>query len=329
MLVCSSDDLPFGNRWSFGELKMSSIARALLIAGIAIALCVRIYFGGANLNANSNEILLGANSTTSPFNVPFYEPQSLSGSSKEDISALRAGFVDQQMGVLANAYTLSSVFDGMPSNFPWLGMTAALAEGPSPHGVDGASFDSRSVLNPYLLIFPDFWGLSIWSGLKLKSASEVGYSPERLVANLYLKPKMIHLDPSARIGTVTYNLREFLASLSSFFEVAPTLSQANFSLNALNARDLGFNYYFLDLPDSKNISNSKQPLKPLLILDQLAHSYGTCDADIDCVSSVAAPGEFDSIQVDSLPATASINLWKSNPGDDTSNPDMVFSLEFN
>ena len=109
--------------------------------------------------------------------------------------------------------------------------------------------------------------------------------------------------------------------------ILPTVKIDQFGLIAYNARDFGFNYIYLDCNKSMNIVNSVEVTEPVLI-SQMIHCGGSSQYPGGCNNMSPAIVNIDRIAFTKLPARAKVLLWKDEPANLETPPDMTCLIDF-
>jgi hypothetical protein len=98
-------------------------------------------------------------------------------------------------------------------------------------------------------------------------------------------------------------------------------------LAALNARDLGFEYLFVDLANSPNITQDVPSTTATAILYYI-HTGSTCEFEGGCSNGSPFQQELSYLRLSALPATLNLKLWRLLPTDAGSPPDLTFTMIF-
>lgn len=294
---------------------------------VAIAIGL-VWFGGEMpVPENRNSLVLGEAAEEGTFGVALAKPLELTGYSTEVILAMRADMLaDQPVRLAAPYHPWEGVFAGLRDGRGWMSVDALFMTGPGPHALQGPSAESRSLLNPLLLIGAEFWGLSIWDQGNLTWDGERLQEAEREVPRY---PALTNLEytPRARVARATWGVSAFLEQVQPFLAAPLGGEKTDFGIVAYNARDLGFSWIAFKPEESEQIVNPRQPAAPIPITDYLSDRGELCGAGQGCNHAHLTLGQFDSFRAAALPAKAVFWLWRNEPvGDQQGNPDLRFEI---
>jgi hypothetical protein len=111
----------------------------------------------ANAPPPPNALALGAAARGDAIDIRINSPAELDRLSKAEVLALRHQAVMAYPQLLASAYTPSdAVFGQIVGSANWWGIAGQFRRGPGPESIEGPSEESRFILNPYLLVAPEF-----------------------------------------------------------------------------------------------------------------------------------------------------------------------------
>lgn len=297
---------------------MKDLLKFLIVSGITAA-------GLLTLNSRvfANEVAIGRSARLSgTVEIPVNRPVNLNWRTRDEIFSLRKQALDRTPGLLLDSYLPSDkVFGAVEDRKPWWGLAGECVFGSGERSIDGNSEESRFILNPYLLVGINPATLGIWN-------------PGRVTARDVMDPtfpyqwelESLKWLPRQNCAFAVYNVTKWHKSVSATGKLLGPVMANRFSLVAYNARDFGFHYIFLDLGKSINILNDNNPREPVFIR-QMLHCGGTCGYEGGCNNMSPYMSEIDRCRYTSLPARATVYLWKEEPGSIQSPPDMTFFVE--
>jgi hypothetical protein len=251
-------------------------------------------------------LALGAAAGSDAIDIRINAPAELDRLSKTEVLALRQRAVMAYPQVLAGPYTPSeAVFGQIVGSANWWGIPGQFRRGPGPESIEGPSEESRFILNPYLLVAPEFrdW----WPHLTDSEAANFPF---------VCYPQSLRWIPrEARVEA------SYAASC-----IAQRQSQ-EFDLIAYNARDLGLGFIYVAYEESSNVSKPQAPTQAYEN-PQFIHKGGSCGYPGGCNNMSPQTPPIDGIQIQALPATVVVKLWRSRPASVGANPDLKYVLEF-
>ena len=173
----------------------------------------------------------------------------------------------------------------------------------------GCLKESRFLANPFLLVC-----LSDVNAHRVRDSS---LPPQEV----YPEPVRLGWDRKGKFARVAYIISKFFKE-AKYYDYRPL---NEFELIAYNARDLGYNYLYIDRWQSKNIKFIFSGSEPILITHYI-HRGQSCGYSGGCNN--ACPGSsFLKVKVLRLPAIAYIKLWRNAPKSKGDIADMVFVIE--
>ncbi|MBI4845608.1 MAG: hypothetical protein HY810_03925 [Candidatus Omnitrophica bacterium] len=230
--------------------------------------------------------------------------------SKEEIYELRRKYVLEYPELFDGQYQPSQdVFGQIESERPWWGILGLSYYGDGEQSIEGPSEESRFIANPFLLV-----GITEASAHRINNKK---LEPEPV----YPKPSNLIWDKQNRRASVRYDTKSFF-SLREKFNYQDDFEM---ELIAYNARDLGYNYLYVVLEESKNIDYSGND-NQAVIIRQFIHLGGSCGYPGG--GNNMSPYQPELIfKVKALPAYLLLKLWKSQPPDVSQEADMSFEIE--
>ena len=305
--------------------RLALILLVLASLGLAILLLVR------TSEVNRNRLALGAEAATDTVDIALSPPQELDGMTRAAILELRRQAAARYPDLLAGSYVPSPRVFQMSDGLPWWGIVGQFYHGKGEHSIDGASEESRFILNPYLLVAAELRGLSIWSdGERALSWDRARITGPDLAGPdfpFYCRPTSLRWWPQAARAAAVYDVSGYLAELNRRTTYPMTVADASLDLIAYNARDMGLSYLYLSLADSDNLSASS-PMQAPMAISQFLHAGNSCGYPGGCNNMSPRVPELVNIHIERLPARATIWLWRDKPAGMDQPPDMTFTIDF-
>lgn len=266
-------------------------------------------------NTHVNELFINTKDN-STYNVPINEPIELDFLTKQHVFDIRKKYAAADQPIIPANYTPSdTVFGQIQDNKPWWGL---ITKNPGEHSIDGLSEESRYINNPLLLV-----GVGDSSFLHVPEVAKPGNYP---------KPTSLSFCPSKKTITVVYNLLNYcreqglLNNDDTFWEDGEI---GDLVLECINARDFGYNFAYayssqnISFKDpNNNLSTNVQQLQDFL------HTGGSCGYAGGCNNASPYQGFLYLIAPKILPASIGIKLWKQQPQDINSPPDLYYIVNF-
>lgn len=199
------------------------------------------------------------------FPVSLEPPAKLDGFMKDKIYELRRGFVAKNPELVSRYAPDDEVFGEIQDGKPWWGLEGAYFYGEGIMSTQGLSVESRPIFNPLMLIAAR--EPYVVNGLMPDGATNYDPAPVALSWNC-----------SASAARVVYDVSRY------FFFIKPRTfleNQRELFIVAYNARDMGFNYFYIDPLRSRNILKEVEQQKPVPILQHL-HLSTACGFPGDC-----------------------------------------------
>lgn len=305
---------------SFGQDSLNIYQRYFgraLILSIIVSTGVLIYrFTYISIpKPNSNKF--NTSLTSSEEIIDLYKPANFVGLSKEELLSLRAQAIKPYDRFLIGKYKpYALVFDQITDGLSWYSFSRFYKEGPGKNV--GDSVESIAVLNPLILVVPEFWGISIWGESKLKWLKNLEV-PSDLFS---VKPSKLLVNGGNKTGTVSYSVSSYISELRPFIESPLTIQDIDFGVHAYNALDLGFEYIQFSDELSHSVTSPKGS-KVVKISDILTYVGDMCGEP--CNHRSDPHPDLDTFKVTSVPAKATFKLWKNYS--ENSEPDFLFVVE--
>ena len=233
-------------------------------------------------------------------------PHELDGLTKAQVLQMRSVEVMKHPELLVGEYAPSEdVFGQVEDLAPWWGIEGQFRFGAGISSIDGPSEESRFILNPFLLVAPEFndWfrGISNAEAVKL----DLTCLPQRL----------------------TWWPKESRAEASYSASCIARRQKPEFDLIAYNARDMGLPYIYVSYADSLNVTKTDAPAEPYAN-PQFIHRGNNCGYPGGCNNMSPSTPPIDGIRLDGLPAKVAVWLWRSKPRSIDVAPDFIFTVVF-
>lgn len=243
--------------------------------------------------------------------IPIHSMVEFDFRTKAEIYAGRTYEVMKYPQLLEKNYAPSdAVFGQIVDKKPWWGILGRCYYGDGEQSIAGPSEQSRYVMNPFLLV-------------ALDNGAALRINETQLTAReIYPRPSDLRWDRAKKIASVTYDVSAY-RSLAERYDY-PKEIQRIFDLIAYNARDLGYDYLFVDVTKSKGIVSLNKTNAPLAI-PFFIHCGGSCGYSGGCNNMSPTAPNFR-IEVTALPAKVFIGLWHKQPANNNSNADVTFII---
>lgn len=242
--------------------------------------------------------------------IPLNPMMELNNRKKQDIYDIRMMYAEKYPQFMGKDYKPSdAVFGMIEDGKPWWGILGRSYYGTGENSIQGPAEESRFIANPLLLIGLD-------SGHAV-TVSKVAATPRPV----YPVPLHLYWQPDGALAMVEYDITSFKKDSQEIGDGVCT--SGHMMLVAYNARDMGYNWLYVDQKKSTYFA-----AKPHLVqLIQFLHTGGSCGYTGGCNNLSPHQDDLD-IVVTGLPATAYIKLWKDPPNDFVNGPaDMVFVMK--
>jgi hypothetical protein len=262
--------------------------------------------------------------TNQPVEVPIHELGDLNFRTKNEIFAWRSQNLYRSPALLSSPYTPSpEIFGQIEDGRPWWGVKGAFVWGAGQRSIEGLAEESRFVLNPLLLVGANPNTALMWDQQSMSDADLADFA----FPFVWL-PKSLKWYPAQALAQVVYDVTAFNAELKkrkSKLKVSPDTVN-RFGLIAYNARDFGYNFIYLDVAKSINIS-ADTPNSDSVRIVQMIHCGGTCHYPGGCNNMSPAMPKIDYFRFSGLPARAHISLWREQPKTVQDKPDLTYFLD--
>jgi hypothetical protein len=295
-----------------------------LVVLAAVGACSK----SADTDPSSNVLSIGPKSPAPDrIDVPIVAPVSLNGQGTDQIIQARSGVVQQSAKLLNSDYQPTHyLFSKINPKLDWESLRATFFDGPTKMCGSGPSTESTSILNPFLLVSARFFWQPLWAGkhswLNDKNSASKADSPD---FPLYVKAQNLTWFPKESRAEVTYELSDYIKRVGPWIKDGTSLSDAEFSLHAVNARDFQLRYLYISPDKSHNIILSKSRDAAFKLLD-FFHARQFKETSVPC-NGLSFPSTYISgLRVSDLPASATMLLWRRQPTKLTDTPDLTFTI---
>lgn len=257
-----------------------------------------------------NALAIGDRAKVESLDVVLQPLIDLDFKTKSDVVKLRTEAVAQYPELLAGTYRPSDeVFGQIVDGLPWWGVLGAYYYGKGKLSIAGPSLHSQSIVNPYLIVVPDF-------GMRWHRSDVEGIDEQTVCNRLYCFPRNLRWYPKIGRVEVSYEAPCILRNRAGVF-----------SLSAFNARDLGLQYIYVSYPRSRNIFKQKS-VAHAYRNPQFIHRGGSCGYPGGCNNMSPRTPPLDDIFVSDLPCKVVVHLWERQPRSVDERPDIEYVMNF-
>ena len=309
-------------------LRVMLLAVAIVVIGTGIRLAVHSIM---RIGGGTNRLQLGEEAPEGDVSINLQRVDKYSIQSTDDLLALREKQIEAHPELLARDYKPSRiVFKPIRNDKPWWSESGFYYYGFQNTIASGPPAEAHKIINPFELVSPEFWGLTIWNKVPIVW-SQSGLKPEELQGfPFYPHPSSLIYSPRKRQIEVTYNLSSFIDDLQGYISSPHTLSPPYmFGISAYNAHDFGFKFISFDTKNSSGVTAPKGAERISRNGDHL-HYTSICKNTEGCNNGtylihILAYG----IDIKSLPAVAVFNMWIKDPGDPGQPPELTYKIILN
>jgi len=258
--------------------------------------------------AHVNKLKIGETGKEEAVDIEVEPATELDFKSRAEIFGLRTEAINKYSQLSQGGYQPSKeVFGRVEDGAPWWGLTG-IFYGSGEKSIEGPSEHSISIMNPYLLVVPQYW---------------VSWNPAMVSAN-DLGSDMYPVYCQAR--SLRWYPRESRAE-AAYDAACASRMPGVIDLMAYNAKDFGLNYIYVSYRDSINISKENAPAAAYKN-PQFLHRGGSCGYPGGCNNVSPATPPIDDIKIEGFPAKIVIWLWQADPKTVEKPPDMTFIMRF-
>ncbi len=235
-------------------------------------------------------------------NVPVNPMSNFNYKTKKEIYEQRKFYVEKSMFKNLRYVPSEEVFGLIEDNKPWISIDAISCYDGLSKKNKGLSEESRFINNPTLLL-----------GVERISFDK---KPKEQCSSIdYLVPVKISYSKDENMITVMYEISEYKGLLK------------NFVIKALNARDLGFKYGFIDVENNTAFVSPENITKNIYGFKDYIHLGMACGIKGGCNNGSPYQPELD-FTITAFPASLHINLWKKYPKNKNQKPDINYLIIF-
>ena len=312
------------------RLMSGILALFLIIEGI------RSYFK-LDYHPSKNKLILGDAAKEGEVQLDFITPQNLSGIKYKDLLEVRKKVITDTIPqeLYRTPYLPTEiVFGRMKSGADWYSARAFYQDGPSQKAGEGISMASKIILNPLMLVVPEFWGLSMWGQGKLSwNREKIQATVDQSIIPLSPKPVLFFWNAKERKAQIDWDISSFIQQAKEYINIDLHPQDADFGITAHNARDWGLRFIAFDSAHSSNITIDKET-PPIRIIDHFRFAGDFCGTIEGCNHLSNPMAEFLMLHIKQLPAEATFQLWERDPAwsKDPStarvSPDFTYIMKF-
>lgn len=227
---------------------------------------------------------------------------------KEEVMNVRRKMVEQHSDWLAGKYEYSpDVFGQIQDGKPWWGLKGQFCIGPGEKSIEGPSEESRYLLNPFVLLALD------------APTAFINKDPACFPANPF-PPRSVKWFPVRKEFVIVYDLSRYFAECQALHG---KFCGYTLFVDALNARDFGFNYIQYDRRFNRGMSPAEEnnAFDQAFQFKNFIHVGQSCGYPGGCNNSSPEQKQMY-VRVDYLPAQLMANLWYEKPVNLQQAPDV-------
>lgn len=313
---------------SLGALRPKKFFHSLPFVALGlICLSLGFYLPTRTAPSEPSQNMLSTTGTE-PVRIGRTLPQSFENLDAESILGLRRQMVAQHSMLIAAPYNpRTEIFSDLSIKRPWFGTEGYYYYGIGPDSTRGKAVASRDILNPFMLLSAEFFGLSIWNDGNLYWDFERA-PPEKAAAEgfpLYPEAAGIVWDSAQSQAVLLYKVSAFLEASAPYLVHPLKVTDIRFALNTINARDWGFDYFSVSSEGLSGIE-STQELDSVVRSDQRFAPTTLCGLNRECIHSTPPMPELSSLVAKSLPARVRIKMWREHPANAGEKADFEFTI---
>lgn len=265
------------------------------------------------------------------YSVILAQPLDFNGLSYDQILTLRRDTAETHRILLAGPYKpTGQVFSPINAALPWYSLQDLYLTGNVPGRKESypESAASRLVINPFLLVRADFWGLSRWGDGNLVWDSEhfCGPAIQKKNTPLYPREDKLTFFPKQKRAEIVYDVKRFITAVNEVTTKPLEEKHTAFGLHFQNAKDMGLNYVRINKSGSANLEdeNFSDALTEIISYFGAVPIKGKKGSFLN-YHSPSPPG-YELIRVKSLPADIRLDFWEKLPEPGRSDPDFIFVI---
>ena len=241
--------------------------------------------------------------------IDYNYPIALSGKNRDEIFNIRKKYVSKSIFARDDYEPSDSVFGQIEDGKPWI--SCNICNDPETHisVIDGVSEETRFTLNPTILVSIEYPFLFNSNPNDKWCTSDINN----------MIPQNVKYDGAKKEITVTYKKLPFKNFDNDFYQ-----------FNGINARDLGYEYAFVDMSKSTvpiKFSNSNNISNEVIQFQNYIHVGGSCKHEGGCNNGSPRQEKLQFIQPDTDYSNDNgeiyIKLWKNYPNSSNDEPDIA------
>jgi hypothetical protein len=299
-----------------------------LLVAINVAVFALVLWLRRPVRPNQNALALGHQVSRDLTGIILNTPLELDKKSKADILAIRKSYVAKYPQLLAAPYEPDAgIFALIEDRLPWWGMEGQFYRGKGSQSIEGPAEESRFLVNPFLLVAADFYGLYLNGTPGWDQTIVTEHALKQPGFPFSCMPRSLNWFAQQTRAEVIYNISECRRKMQAWATGEITLNSMTFDLIAYNARDMNMNYMFVSFPDSQNIEQWQRSTSPFAI-NHFLHRGESCGYPGGCNNMSPDTPDISSYWLTGLPARMHVKLWRGSPASIIQIPDMNFVLLF-
>lgn len=254
------------------------------------------------------------------------------GWARTEIAKRRRAMVARHPELVQGAYQPSrSIFGQIVSGKPWwgiIGQEYLMIEDMS-RSTEGPSEESRQILNPFVLLWPEHWNIWYFPEVKEVRKSITNEALHDPNFPLILYPHSLTYYPRQRTARLRLHLNEYRQRIEKIWGSFPEKNWGVGGLNNYNARDFGLPFLIPSVEESKNIKFHCDTGAPRIAeTTEYVHLGGSCRQPGGCNNMSGSMGDTGCrLEVEAVPASLVYHLWGAYPEQNEA-PALRFILEY-
>lgn len=311
-------------------IEYSRIRHSLLVSApvinlptfLNLVLFCSLFIIQSGLDARAGHLAAGPESKVpGEIKVALYPISDLNYKTRSEILGMRRRILTQSP-LYSGTYSPNDyVFGQIEDRKPWWGMYGMYVYKSGHQSILGPAKESRYIYNPYMLVAaePTCVGLIDPTKVDKQILAMPGFPFVWNAQDLIFNPR------EAR-ASITYDVTGYQKKVTQYKKYLKGDYRIDkFSLIAYNARDLGYEYMYINLEKSSLIENQYIEKNPVE-LRQMIHCGGSCGYPGGCNNMSPLMAELDFLKFKSLPARITIYLWKEKPYSVSEKPDFTYVI---
>lgn len=303
------------------------LAGVLLIVLLLEAIWYFVLPSSSLYQSTQNQLAVGREAKAAKLDIPIYGGKAPVAVSVSELQHLRREIAEKHEDLLAGQYQdFDLLFTNVTSGKPWWSVEGYYFTGKSPRLIEGTPAELLGIANPFLLVVPDFTGLSIrgrlvWDGARTTPAAlaapDFPFRPE---------PQTLEWYPVNFRADVKYSVSNYIDMVNRWTKVPLNETDIRFDAVPYNALEFGYRYAALRLKESSNVLPATDPALVAPLFLTYVNSADACGNPEGCNVRASLPRQLVNIRATSLPAAAVFGLWKQKPKSAEVDPDFRFAI---